>query len=116
MARKNFMGGLDSLIKSTSTEEDSVEEIDHKKEESTQHSNRVVTKTSQVGIREGETRATFIVKEDALEKLKALAFWERKQIKTVVQEALEDYIGKRTNTQIRQAEKAYNESESGRSK
>jgi hypothetical protein len=46
----------------------------------------------QKGLKEGETRATFIVQEDALEKIKAIAYWDRKNIKDVLQTALEMYI------------------------
>jgi hypothetical protein len=53
---------------------------------------RVITKSSQIGIREGFTRATFIVSEDLLEKIKALAYWERKEIKTVVEEAFRNHL------------------------
>ena len=51
---------------------------------------------------EGETRATFIVDETLLNSLRAIAYWERKQIKVVLKEALylfikekgEDYVGR----------------------
>ena len=53
-------------------------------------------KTSQKGLKKGWTRATFILKSDYLEKIKALAYWERKEIKEVVDELLEFYLkGKR---------------------
>lgn len=39
-----------------------------------------------------EIRATFIVKESNLDKLKAVAYWERKAIKNVLDEALNAYI------------------------
>jgi hypothetical protein len=39
-----------------------------------------------------EIRATFIVKEDNIEKLKAIAYWERDKIKNILNEALSKYI------------------------
>jgi hypothetical protein len=36
---------------------------------------------------ENETRATFIVNEEVLEKIKAIAYWERIRIKDVVDRA-----------------------------
>lgn len=39
-----------------------------------------------------ETRATFIVKKFNIERLKAIAYWERKAIKDVLDEALNNYI------------------------
>lgn len=44
------------------------------------------------GLREGFTRATFIVREDYLDKLKALAYWERKKLREVINEALGSYL------------------------
>ena len=53
-------------------------------------------KTSQKGLKEGWTRATFILRSDYLEKIKALAYWERKKVKEVVDQVLEVYLkGKR---------------------
>ena len=57
----------------------------------------VMDKSSQKGLRNGWTRATFILRNDYLEKVKALAYWERKKVKEVIDEALETYLkGKKT--------------------
>ncbi len=54
-------------------------------------------KTTQEGLKEGWMRATFIVRENHLEKVKALAYWDRKQLKEVIDEALTSYLkGKKT--------------------
>jgi hypothetical protein len=52
-------------------------------------------KTTQRGLHDGWTRATFILRKHHLEKLKALAYWERKTIKEVIDEALGSYLGGR---------------------
>jgi hypothetical protein len=62
----------------------------------------VLNKTSQKGLKDGWIRATFILRKDYLEELKALAYWERKRIKEEIDEALRLYlrrkeIGARTN-------------------
>jgi len=49
-------------------------------------------KTSQEGTKNDETRATFIVREELLDKVKALAYWEREQIKETVDKALQGYV------------------------
>ena len=55
-----------------------------------------ISKSSQEGLKDGWTRATFILRKDRLEKIKSLAYWERKQVKEVMDEALRDYLrGKR---------------------
>lgn len=44
------------------------------------------------GLPEGFIRATLIVKEEYLDKLKALSYWERKKITEVINEALGSYL------------------------
>jgi hypothetical protein len=55
---------------------------------------RKLTNTSQEGLPENWTRATFIVREDLLDKVKDLAYWDRRQVKEIVNESLEAYINK----------------------
>ncbi len=52
----------------------------------------VSIKTTQQGLQDGWTRATFILRRHHLEKLKALAYWERRTIKEVIDEALGSYL------------------------
>ena len=106
---KSFSGGLSSLLQSTKEEPQVKQEVEREKRGRPKTSTREITKSSQEGTREGETRATFIVKESALETFKALAFWERKELKKAMQEAMEAYITTRTPAQIKQAQKAYEE-------
>jgi hypothetical protein len=55
-----------------------------------------LNKTSQEGLKEGWTRATFILRKDYLEKLKSISYWQRRRIKEVIDEALRSYLeGKR---------------------
>lgn len=53
---------------------------------------REIEKSSQEGLPVNWTRATFIVREDLLEKLKDLAYTERRSIKEVINEAIEQFI------------------------
>lgn len=85
MTKKNFTGGLNSLLG---------DRPDKPKRGRPKTSTREITKSSQEGTKEKETRATFIVNEDLLEKLKAVAYWERKLIKEIVDTALQDAIDK----------------------
>ena len=48
--------------------------------------------TSQKGLKDGWTRDTFILRREYLEKIKALAYWERISIKEVIDEALGSYL------------------------
>ncbi len=55
--------------------------------------------TSQVGLPKGWTRATLIVREEHLRKLKALAYWERVTIKYLMDQALGAFLeGKRVRS------------------
>jgi len=86
MAKKSFTGGLNSLLGEN--------EKPKGKRGRPKTSTRKITKSSQEGTKEKETRATFIVNEDLLEKLKAIAYWDRKLIKEVVNTALQDRVDK----------------------
>jgi hypothetical protein len=61
----------------------------------TRRNSRVITTASQEGLPDGWIRATFIVQEHQLAQIKALAYWERKQIKEVITEALSAYLAGR---------------------
>jgi hypothetical protein len=49
-------------------------------------------KAAQQGLQDGWTRATFILRKHHLEELKALAYWERRTIKEVIDEAVGSYL------------------------
>ena len=88
MVKKSFSGGLNSLLGDTKPVEQAPEVAEPKA------TKKEITKTSQIGTKEKETRATFIVSEDLLEKLKAVAYWDRVLIKDIVNNAFEDYISR----------------------
>ena len=48
--------------------------------------------TTSKGLRPGWTRATFIVREETVQQLKAVAYWDRKELKRVVEEAFRAYL------------------------
>jgi hypothetical protein len=69
MSKKNFTGGLNSLLG------DQPEKPKRGRPQITQ--TKEITKSSQEGTKENETRATFIINEELLDKLKAIAYWDR---------------------------------------
>ena len=85
MSKKNFTGGLNSLLGDQPEKPKRGRPVTQTKE---------ITKSSQEGTKENETRATFIVNEELLEKLKAIAYWDRVMIKEVINNALEDAVAK----------------------
>lgn len=58
----------------------------------TSHVSNVGNSTSSKGLPKGWTRATFIVRKDLVYKVKRAAYWDRKQIKDIVTEALDAYL------------------------
>ena len=52
--------------------------------------------TTKAGLKPGWTRATFIIKEELVEKLRDLAWWDRKDIKDVLSDALNSYLSGKT--------------------
>ena len=85
MSKKNFTGGLNSLLG---------DQPEKPKKGRPQTVFKEITKSSQEGTKENETRATFIVNEELLDKLKAIAYWERVLIKDVINTALQEAVVK----------------------
>jgi len=85
MSKKNFTGGLNSLLGDQPEKPKRGRPVTQTKE---------ITKSSQEGTKENETRATFIVNEELLDKLKAIAYWDRVLIKDVVNTALQEIVFK----------------------
>ena len=83
MSKKNFTGGLSSLLGNQPEKPKRGRPVTQTKE---------ITKSSQEGTKENEIRATFILNEDILDKIKAMAYWDRLLIKDVLNNALQDAI------------------------
>jgi hypothetical protein len=81
MSKKNFTGGLNSLLGDKPEKPKRGRPVTQTKE---------ITKSSQEGTKENETRATFIIDEELLDKLKAIVYWDRVLIKDVVNTALQE--------------------------
>ena len=101
MGKKSFSGGLNSLLGESKQAEQVAEQVEPKAPK------REITKTSQIGTNVKETRATFIVNEDLLEKMKAVAYWDRVLIKDIVNSAFEEFISRyeKKNGEIKEAPK-----------
>lgn len=101
MAKKEFKGGMESLLSG------SVTTAPGRGRPKT--NNKVIEKTSELGTKPNETRATFIVNQEKLETLKALAWHERKQHKDLIDEAL-NLILKNYESKVQEALKGYKRS------
>ena len=85
MSKKDFTGGLNSLLG---------DQTDKPKRGRPVTQTKQITKSSQEGTKENETRATFIINEELLEKLKAIAYWDRVLIKDVINTSLTETVAK----------------------
>lgn len=85
MSKKNFTGGLSSLLGDQPDKPKRGRPVTQTKE---------ITKSSQEGTKVNETRATFIINEELLEKVKAIAYWERELIKDTINKALQETVAK----------------------
>ena len=72
MNKKNFKSSFDDILSGSSKSSNKVNKTAH----TTYH----------------KTKATFVVRDDHLDKLKAIAFMERKMIKDVLSEALSGFF------------------------
>lgn len=81
--KKSFAGGLSSILG---------DEPKQAQRGRPRTNFREVTKSSQEGVRANETRATFIIREDVLDKIKAIAYWDRLTIKQFMDSALSGAI------------------------
>jgi len=55
------------------------------------------------GVKKGYTRATIVVRKDQMAKIRALAYWERKLVRNVVEEAFENFLKGKNVRSIPQA-------------
>lgn len=85
MSKKDFKGKFTHLLGENKPEK---QKVGRPKD----LTKRQPVKTSQEGTKNDETRATFIVNEGLLEKIKALAYWERKQIKQIINAAFNSHL------------------------
>ena len=89
--KKNFTGGLSSLLGENPSQPELKSAVNSTHSESAKPDKPAI-KTTRQGTKVGEARATFIVNEATQEKIKAIAYWERLQIKDVIDEALSSYV------------------------
>ena len=83
MSKKNFTGGLNSLLGDQPEKPKRGRPVTQTKE---------LNSSSQEGTKEKETRATFIINEELLDKLKSIAYWDRLLIKDVINTSLKDTV------------------------
>jgi hypothetical protein len=81
--KKSFAGGLSSILG---------DQPQQPRRGRPRTNFREITKSSQEGVRLNETRATCIIREDLLDKIKAIAYWDRLTIKQFMDSALSGAI------------------------
>jgi hypothetical protein len=83
--------GIDSLIRDTRQDQDTRLAQPATAKPKTNEKPQAVASVKR-GLKTGWIRATFIVQEVHLPKLKALAYWDRRDVKEIVDEALQSYL------------------------
>lgn len=86
MSKKEFRSGINALLGEAKSRRSKPTEVKTKTYD--------LKTSAERGCKEGETRATFIVNKETLEKLYAIAYWERLTVKEVLSPALEDAVAK----------------------
>lgn len=84
MSKKTFKGGLNTLLGETPTKRIASKKATTKKAGRPRTQTKTVTKSSEEGTKEGEIRATFIIKVEEVDKIKAIAFNEGVMIKDII--------------------------------
>jgi hypothetical protein len=95
MSKKDFMGGLESLIgsnKNLATALKNTDELLQKANERSVEAQKAQEKEFEEEMKTIDTRATFIINEYLLNKLKTYAYWERITIKDALKQALEEFF------------------------
>jgi hypothetical protein len=94
MGKKNFNQGLNSLLGSSRElpSDTEIKETSSISNVSSQKEQKKTASSVKAGLKEGETRATLILNEMVIEKLKAISYWDRVSLKTVVDDALKAFI------------------------
>ncbi len=68
--------------------------------------------SSHKGLQPGWTRATFILKQEHINKIKALAYWERVTLKEILEEALVLYLHDKDVAEIPLKKSGYDSNDS----
>ena len=91
MSKKGFKSEFTSLLGTTqmpaNEQPPAVQDSTH-----ANNTDKAITRVADQSGKDLEVRATFIVQEELLDKIKGIAYWDRLQIKEVVNAALLRYI------------------------
>jgi len=96
MSKKSFTGGLGSLLgdQPEPIQKETVNTVQTPTRGRPTTNFKEIKSQSQKGTKEGETRATIIINEEMLDKIKALAYWDRTTIKEIITTAIEESLAK----------------------
>lgn len=102
MSKKTFTGGINTLLEGSVSKEKpaQAQERPVKPPEVKQEPKTAQDKKPKYYR---QPRATFLIDTDRVETLKAIAYWERKKIKDLIDEALKTFIESRNPEDIQKA-------------
>ncbi|ARM30974.1 hypothetical protein [Prosthecochloris sp. HL-130-GSB] len=103
MARKkSFSGGINSLLEGTG----GGDELARQEEKQPARRGRPKKNGPQ-----SSTVASFVINHETLEVMRALAYWERKKIKDILEEAVRELVAKKGNALVSTACREYRNQE-----
>ena len=102
MSKKTFTGGINTLLGGSGTKQEKpAQDEPVKPPEVKQEPTKTAQEKKPKYYR--QPRATFLIDTDRVETLKAIAYWERKKIKDLIDEALKTFIDSRNPEDIQKA-------------
>ncbi|MFI5343134.1 MAG: hypothetical protein ACHQUC_02825 [Chlamydiales bacterium] len=99
MSKKSFAKGIDSILGQEENEENA-SSISKKIESFTEPQDDLI-----------HVRTTIFINEPLYEKIKAIAYWERRTLKSLVDEALSSYVQAKGSKYVNDVTKKYLESQ-----
>ncbi len=105
MTRKNFSKGIDSILGNR-----------HEIKEDTSHhqntkSTAVIDEPEVQAKEEITTRTTIYLNPDVYEQIKAIAYWDRRSVTSIIQESLATFVESKGTKYVNEAVKKYTESQ-----
>lgn len=111
MSKKDFKKGINALLGGSEKKPKPIEKpIPEPKEVEAPVATATIERPK--NPEKTEARTTFILDTELLERLKALAYWERLPAKAIVKDALEQYLSSKGETYVEKAVKKFQQSQS----
>lgn len=103
MSKKTFTGGINTLLEGSVSKQEKPAQAQERPVEPPEVKQEPKTTQDKKPKYYRQPRATFLIDTNRVETLKAIAYWERKKIKDLIDEALKTFIDSRSPEDIQKA-------------